>query len=458
MKEREKDIVIIGGGLTGLSTAINLKKKGFNIIVLEKTDRVGGQIQTFHENDFVFESGPNTGSGASEEVINLFDELSAECEIEFAKRDSEKRLIWKNGKFHPLPNGLWSGITTPLFKFSDKLHILGEPWRAKGNNPNETVADLTARRLGKSFVDYAVDPFLSGIYAGDATTLITRHALPKLYNLEQDYGSFIGGAIKKGRESKKQAKPQSKKGIFSTRGGMDNLVKAMANYIGKENILLSCENIVTKPCSESGKWKTSFKQNNQEIQLTSNHLITTVGSYLLPEILPFIEKDKLNNITNLSYAPIVQIAVGVKDTGNLKFDAFGGLISSKDNEDFLGILFPSSCFEGRSPNNGSLFSFFMGGIKKAAFTELSDNEIEEKVIKTFHRMLGFPASKDPDLIHVFRHKHAIPQYEISSEDRFNTVKELEKYYQGLHIAGNLRDGIGMAHRIIQGARLADEIK
>lgn len=454
----EKDIVIIGGGLTGLSTAINLKKKGFNIIVLEKTERLGGQIQTFHENDFVFESGPNTGSGASEEVLNLFDELSTECKIEFAKKESEKRLIWKNEKFHPLPNGLWSGITTPLFRFSDKLHILGEPWRAKGNNPNETVAELTTRRLGKSFVDYAVDPFLSGIYAGDATTLITRHALPKLYNLEQDYGSFIGGAIKKAQKDKNQKKSQSKKGIFSTNGGMENLVKAMIKYIGKENIMLSCKNIATKPNTDDGTWKTSFKQNNQEIELISKHLITTVGSYVLPEILKFIEIDKINKITNLRYAPIVQIAVGVKDTGNLKFNAFGGLISSKDNEDFLGILFPSSCFEGRSPNNGALFSFFMGGIKNAALTELSDYEIEEKVVKTFHRMLGFPASKEPDLIRIFRHKHAIPQYEISSEDRFNTVKKLEKSYQGLHIAGNLRDGIGMAHRIIQGARLAEEIK
>ena len=100
-----------------------------------------------------------------------------------------------------------------------------------------------------------------------------------------------------------------------------------------------------------------------------------------------------------------------------------------------------------------LFSFFMGGVKRAALTALSDNEIEEKTVQSFHHLLKFPKGKEPDMIRIFRHKHAIPQYEISSGERFDTVSQLEKHYKGLHIAGNLRDGIGMAHRIIQGTNL-----
>ena len=131
----EKDVVIIGAGLTGLTVALLLKNRGLSVAILEKSNRVGGQIQTFHENGFVFESGPNTGASASEEVINLFNVLQPDCEIEFARKESESRWIWKNGQFHPLPNGLWSGIITPLFTFSDKLRILGEPFRKKGKNP-----------------------------------------------------------------------------------------------------------------------------------------------------------------------------------------------------------------------------------------------------------------------------------------------------------------------------------
>ena len=99
----------------------------------------------------------------------------------------------------------------------------------------------------------------------------------------------------------------------------------------------------------------------------------------------------------------------------------------------------------------------MGGMKKIGITELPDSEIENKVLKGFHQKLKFPSTKEPDLIRIFRHKYAIPQYEKSSEDRFRTVEKLEKQYKGLHIAGNLRDGIGMGQRILQGTLLGKEV-
>ena len=448
-----KDVIIIGAGLTGLSAGVELTKRGLSVVILEKSNRTGGQIETFRENGFLFESGPNTGSGASQEVMELYRTLSPRCEIEFAAKEAESRWIWKKGQFHPLPNGLVSGITTPLFTFSDKLRMLGEPFRAPGTHPDETIAAMTTRRLGKSFLDYAVDPFLSGIYAGDPHTLITRHALPKLYHLEQDYGSFIGGSIKKARDAKEQPKTEARKGVFSTKGGMENLPKAMAAFIGERNILSSVHTTTVRPDTETGLWKIHGVQNGVPLEISSKHLITTVGSYQLPDLLPFIAAPEMERITNLRYAPVVQVAVGVKEKGTLQFKAFGGLIPSREQEDFLGVLFPSSCFSGRSPAEGMLFSFFMGGMRNMALTQLSDREIEEKTVQSFHRLLKFPKGKEPDMIRIFRHKHAIPQYELSSGERFETVSALERKYTGLHIAGNLRDGIGMAHRITQGTNL-----
>lgn len=451
----KRDVIIIGGGITGLTTAVQLKKRGISVVIIEKTDRVGGQIRTVHDEGFVIECGPNTGSGASKEVMDLFNDLSPYCEIEFAKEESKKRLIWKNNKFNALPSGLIGGVITPLFTLKDKIRILGEPWRKKGNDPDETVGALAERRLGKSFVDYAVDPFLSGIYAGDANALITRHALPKLYNLEQNYGSFIRGGIAKSRESIKKERDNTKKGIFSTKGGMENLPKAMAKYIGEENIILSSENVVIQP--NENEWSVMYEKNGAKHLFTSRHVISTVGAYALPDLLPFVALEEKNKLSNVRYAPIVQIAVGVRDRLGLDFRAFGGLVSSKDKEDFLGILFPSSCFEGRSPHGGALFSFFMGGMKRKELTELSDEKIEEKVVQSFHRMLGFPKDKKPDLIKIFRYKYAIPQYEKSTEERLKSVENVEAKYPRLHIAGNLRDGIGMAHRIIQATALGKKI-
>lgn len=199
MEPLTTDILIIGAGLTGLTTAFHLTRAGKQVHILERADRVGGQIHTFHENGFVFESGPNTGVVSYPEVAELFAALSPACQLETAHDEAKRRLIWKGDSFRELPSGLLSAVTTPLFSFSDKFRILGEPFRAKGTNPDESVGELAARRLGKSFLDYAVDPFLSGVYAGDPLTLVTRYALPKLYNLEQQYGGFIRGTIAKAR-------------------------------------------------------------------------------------------------------------------------------------------------------------------------------------------------------------------------------------------------------------------
>ncbi len=454
----ERDVVIIGGGLTGLTSALQLKKRGLTVAILEKCDRTGGQIASHNEDGFLFESGPNTGSGASEEVMELYDSLSGRCEIEFARKEAENRWIWKKERFYPLPSGLTSGITTPLFTLGDKLRILGEPFRHKGSDPDETVAAMTVRRLGRSFLDYAVDPFLSGIYAGDPHTLVTRHALPKLYNLEQQYGSFIGGSIQKAKETRKQPASKIRKGIFSTYGGMEQLPLAMRAAIGEEDIFLSLEGVTVAPDRETGHWTTTATQQGRQLTFRSRHLVTTIGAYNLPELLPFIDEAMMKRLASLRYAPVIQVAVGVKERKGLHFNAFGGLIPSTEKEDFLGVLFPSSCFVGRSPDEGMLFSFFMGGIRNSRYIDLSDREIEERVVRSFHRLLRFPVEKEPDLIRIFRHRYAIPQYELSSEERFHTVASLEKQYSGLHLAGNLRDGIGMSHRIIQAFRMGAEIQ
>ena len=198
-KQLNPKVIIIGAGLTGLVTAHYLIKNGISVTLVEKNSRPGGVIQSIKEQGFTIESGPNTGVVSHPEIVELFEDLAGSCKMAIANPEAKKRLIWKDGKWHALPSGLIDGIRTPLFTFGDKLRILGEPFRKRGTNPDESVAGLVLRRLGKSFLDYAVDPFISGIYAGDPGTLITRFALPKLYNLEQKYGSFIGGSIKKGR-------------------------------------------------------------------------------------------------------------------------------------------------------------------------------------------------------------------------------------------------------------------
>lgn len=444
------DTVVIGAGLTGLSTAFHLSKRYTDTIVLEKESRIGGQIRTYTENGFTFESGPNTGVVSFPEVAELFQQLEGRCELEIARESSKRRLIWKGTQFHALPSGLKSAITTPLFTLSDKFRILGEPWRKKGTDPNEPVGALACRRLGKSFYEYAVDPFVSGVYAGDPMKLTTRFALPKLYRLEAEHGSFIRGSIAKAREPKTDRDRLATKKVFSAVGGLQRMIEAMAQDL---QIITNAKDIKVMPKGD-GLWQVTY--NGQE-KIECRHVVTTVGAYALPDLLPFIDQERMQKMSSLFYAPIIQVCVGIKDARGLAYPAFGGLVPSKEQKRVLGILFPSECFVGRAPEGGALYSYFIGGARHTDYLKKTDDEIREIALEAFHSMLGYPADVEPDLLKIFRHERAIPQYWSDSGDRFQTIEELEKQYPGLILAGNMRDGIGMGNRIYQGADVAKRI-
>ncbi len=402
---KQVDVVIIGAGITGLTAAFRLMERGKSVLVIEKSDRVGGQIRSFSEGGFTFESGPNTGVLSNAEIVELFEDLSPLVKLQVADPAAEKRLVWKGKKFHPLPSSLLSAVTTPLFTLFDKFRVLGEPFRAKGTDPNESVGSLAERRLGKSFVDYAVDPFISGIYAGDPYNLTTKYALPKLYNLESEYGGFVRGSIAKAKLPKSEREKKATKKVFSAEGGLQQITDALAQRIGSQNIILSAEGVTINPGFTIG-----YNLNGEHFAVEAKRVVTTCGAYALESLLPFVAPERLSPITTLEYAPVVQVSVGVRRCNNKLPLSFGGLFPSREKRPILGILFPSDCFAGRAPEGGKLYSFFIGGMRSPHMAKLPKEQIEELVKEQMHKLLGYDKDYTIDLMKVFTYDHAIPQY------------------------------------------------
>lgn len=449
------DIVVIGAGLTGLTTAHYLKKQDKDFIVLEKSGRVGGVISTKKENGFIYEEGPNTGVIGNTTVVELFEELSALCKAEVALDSAKKRYILKGGKWRALPSGLISAVATPLFTFPDKIRVLGEPFRKPGKNPHENLSSFVKRRLGKSFLNYAVDPFILGVYAGDPDYIIPKYALPKLYNLEQNYGSFVGGSIKKMFEKKTETEKKVNRKVFSFADGMGSLVNALERSAGSENFVLNARNIIVMPL-DSGYEVRFTGNNNEETIIKAKNVISTVGAYALGELLPFIEKNRLEKINALHYTKVIEVVLGFEKWDGMKLDGFGGLIPFIEKRDLLGVLFMSSLFNNRAPAGGALFSVFIGGMRRQDLMKLNNSEVKRLVEKEF---LSLMSIKDfnPDLFKIIWHEKAIPQYGIDSGLRFETVNAIQQQYKGLLIGGNLTGGIGMADRIKQGKELAEHL-
>lgn len=453
MNENNIDTIVIGAGLTGLTLAYYLKKAGKNVVVLERTDKPGGVIHTITQNGFTYETGPNTGIIGSPELVELIDDLGKNIEVEIADPKAKYRWIWKNGKWNALPSGFISAVTTPLFSLKDKIRILGEPFRKPGKNPNETVKELVIRRLGKSFLNYAVDPFISGIYAGDPSKLVTRFALPKLYNLEQNYGSFIKGAIKKAKEPKAEIEKRVSREVFSTKGGLYNLILALEKEIGKENIIYNALNLSVNKSNNA--YSASFTQNDKDKLIESDKIISTVNGFNVKSIFSFLQEEDVKPFQELNYAKVVQVVACYNEWKGIPINAFGGLIPSIEEREALGILFPSSIFKNRAPEKGAILSIFLGGINKPGMHAQSEFAIEKIALKEIKETLK--TEEYPDLIKIFKYERAIPQYEITSGERFETIKKLENQYPGLIIAGNVRDGIGIADRVKQAKQIAYQI-
>ncbi len=448
----QKKIAIIGAGLTGLTAAYYLQKQGIEVVVYERSERPGGVIRTLREGGFTYEAGPNTGVLGQPEALELIEELAPDCEIEIADEAAKARWIWKGNRWHPLPSGLWSGIFTPLFSLTDKLRLLGEPFRRRGTNPEETLAQLVKRRMGKSFLQYAIDPFILGIYAGDPNYLITKYAMPKLYNLEQNYGSFIGGALRKAREPKSDRDRKATREVFSIKGGLENLVNTLTQRVGIEHIHTGCGNITVVPGND-GHYEIVTTRGTD---MGYTHVITTVGARSLQQLIPFAYNENLDKICCLKYAKVVQVSLGFKKWEGVPLRSFGGLVPFEEHRDVLGALFISSFLKQRAPEGGALLAVFMGGLRRPEVAALPDEEIVAMVEREMTQMMQLP-SFNPDLLTIHRYEEAIPQYGPESSEKIHTIDQIEKNHPGLYLAGNIRDGIGMADRIRQGRQVADQI-
>ncbi len=451
MNQDNKYIAIIGAGITGLTTAFYLKKAGIKFKIFEKTEHIGGVIRTESTNDFLYELGPNSGVIGNAEIADLFEDLKEDCKLEVADHSSAKRLIWKKNKWHALPSGPVSAVFTPLFSLYDKFRILGEPFRKKGTNPNETLADLVKRRMGKSFLNYAIDPFILGIYAGDPGYIVPKYALPKLYNLEQKYGSFIGGALKKRKEPQTGDDKKATREIFSVEGGLQKLTDAIVKNIGKENIVLNCNNITVHRADK----KYEIRVNN-EIKSGFTEVITTVNAKELNNLLPFVDESKLKPITNLKYAKVTEITIGFNKWDGTKLDAFGGLVPFREQRNILGVLYMSTLFKNRAPKGGALFTIFVGGIRREELAGLNEVELKKLMDNEFKLMMGVHEFK-PDLFKTTHYQHAIAQYGADSEDRFKAIANIESVNEGLYLAGSIGNGVGIADRVKQGRDLASQI-
>jgi oxygen-dependent protoporphyrinogen oxidase len=449
-------VVLLGAGISGLTAAYLLDKEGYNVTVLEKRNSVGGSIDSLSEKGYMFDRGPNSGLETTPMIQQIVNELNLQDQFVYANRKGNKRYILRDSVLHPLPMNPISFFKSKLFSRSGKLRLFAEPLIGRSKDGYyQSISDFVKRRLGKEFLDYAINPFVAGVYAGNPEDLSVKSAFPKLYDLEEKYGGLIVGTFKsiKERKNRPEVAKQSAK-MFSFVNGMQVFPETIAQKLG-DKVHLNSE--VTSVEKVSSGYKINYNYTGNPVTINCNYLVSTVPAYIASEILCPLDKNVADHLNKVYYPPVLvlYLAYDSKDVGR-PLDGFGFLIPAKEKKSFLGAIWSSVLFPNRAPEDKAAFTLFIGGARDPDVGSYDKDLLFKRVRNEFETLMKI--NTDPVYISYKFWPKAIPQYNIGYIEHENSFVKFEKENTGLVLAGNFRDGISVGDCIKSAEKILNKIK
>lgn len=451
-----KSVVIVGAGISGLTTAYWLNKDGFDVKILESKSDAGGAMETIREKGFLVDFGPNSGLETTPLIRKIVDEVGLSNEMIYANDSSNKRYILKNGELHTLPTSLPAFIRTKLFSPKAKFRVLAEPFIGKSDDGYyQSIAQFVRRRLGQEFLDYAIDPFVSGVFAGDPHKLSVKSAFPKLYRLEEVYGGLVKGLIKGAKERKKRAE-QSKQSakMFSFINGMQTFPKAIASKLS-DKIVYECK--VQSIELRDNKWRLKYDKNGKIEEINSDYILSTIPVQNAAKVFSGLDNNFQQHSDNIYYPPVMVLYLGFnkKEIGK-NLDGFGYLIPSKEKKSFLGAIWTSTIFPNRCDDDKAAFTLFIGGARSPYLFDIEKEKLLGKVLSEFKNIMQIKT--DPVFIKERMWQRAIPQYNLGYIEHENYFDNFEKENPGIFISGNFRGGISVGDCVKNSEIVFNKIK
>lgn len=435
------DAVVIGAGISGLASAYRLQRMGLRVALLEAGARAGGVIATQVQEGFRFERGPNSALDTTPLIGALVDDLGLGAELRWASETSSRRYVVRKGVLTALPMSPGAFFATPLFSARAKLALLREPFVARSApGLEESIAAFVRRRLGAEFLDYAIDPFVAGIYAGDPEQISVRAAFPKLHALEQRWGSLIRGQFLGAAERRRQQEEAKNSArSFSFSGGMQVLTDALAAAV--DGLVTGAQ--VTRIVREAeGTFTVQAQRDDTPVAWCAGAVVLAVPADAAAALLREHAADAAAALDSIPYAPVATVASGyaAADIAHA-LDGFGCLVPRKEGRRVLGVLFSSSMFDGRAASGQVLLTTFVGGQRQPELPELDEDTIGAIAHEEHAALLG--ARGLPRFQQVTRWLRAIPQYTLGHLERVARAEAAQQVLPGLHFSANWRGGVSV---------------
>ncbi len=435
------DVLVIGGGISGLATAFGLKTRGASVEVFEVASRAGGVIGSRHRDGVLYERGPNSTLDTTPLINALLDELGIRGERRDAAAAAKTRFIVRGGALVALPTNAATLLTTSAFSLPAKLRLLREPLVARAPaGAEESIAAFVRRRLGTEFLDYAIDPFVSGVYAGDPEQISVPAAFPRLAALEQRYGGLLKGQILGARERRKSGEPAKNAApSFSFRAGMQTLTDALARAVARVETGVQGRRIER---NADGTWAVVGARAGEPILRRVKAVVLATPAYEAAKLARELAPAAAKGLAGIEYAAIAGAASAYRrEDVTHSLAGFGFLVPKKEQRAILGTLFSSSMFEDRAPEGVVLLTSFLGGRRNPELLAKPDAKLGQIVHGELAALVG--ARAQPLWTEITRWQRAIPQYTLGHLERLRPLEEAERALPGLFYCASYRGGVSV---------------
>lgn len=468
------DTLIVGAGISGLSLAHALQKAAktgspLKILVAESQGRVGGNITTATADGFLWEEGPNSFS-PTPELMKLAVDVGLKQELIFADRKLPRFVYWQN-KLQPVPMTPQAMIQSRLLSFPGKLRALfgalgfvapamGDQFSQQGDQ--ETVSQFFRRHLGTEVMQRLVEPFVSGVYAGDPQQLSAAAAFGRVTKMADLGGGLVAGALLSARKRPKKMPadpnvPSTKPGeLGSFKGGLKALPEAIAAQLG-DRLKLNWH-LTRLDRTERETYIAVFSTPDGQQEVEARTVVLTTPAYITAELLQPLQPIVSSVLQTFTYPTVacVVLAYPASDVKG-KLVGFGNLIPRGQGIRTLGTIWTSSLFPNRAPAGWQTLSSYIGGATDAEIANLDAEQIVREVHRDLSRILLKPEAAPPKVLAVNVWKRAIPQYNLGYFDRLQQIENGLKSLPGLYLCSNYVGGVALGDCVRRGFERAQEV-